>query len=154
MLALLAAVVIVVLGGRDPDRAASTHKPAPDGHVESVHSHQRPDPPAGMRPEESAAARAARRFLAGYLPYTYGAAPASEIRAVTAPLRRQLSDAPPRVPAADRGLKPRVLSLDLVRSRGDLGIDFEATVSDGRRRYPVFVGVRSDGERWLVVALW
>ena len=61
-------------------------------------AHDQPDPPAGVRPEESVATRAARRFLDGYLPYTYGAAPARELRSVTPPLRREL--AKPRLRAS------------------------------------------------------
>lgn len=152
---MLAAAVILLLRDGDADRPAPSkthveHEP----HVEGVDAHDQPDPPAGVRPEEAVATRAARRFLDGYLPYTYGAAPARELRSVTPQLRRELAKAPPRVPATERDLEPRVVELELLRSRGDIGIDLEATVDDGKRLYPVGLGLRSDGERWLVVAVW
>src|SRR4051795_3289423 len=47
--------------------------------------------PAGARSmQERAAVAAARRFLAGYLPYSYGQAPATRIEAAAAPLMSSL----------------------------------------------------------------
>jgi hypothetical protein len=154
---VLAAVVVLFLGGRDADPEPVPNPPArtaaDNPRVHTEHDHDEPDPPAGLRPEEKQAQRAARTFLDGYLPYSYGTAPATEIRNVTGVLRKQLREAAPRVPAADRELEPRVIALDVVRSRGDVGIDLEATVVDGRRRYSMLIGVRSNGKRWLVVSL-
>ncbi len=55
--------------------------------------------------------RVAEGFLAGYLAYTYGRAPASQITGASRPLIRSLQAHPPRVPPAARARHPRVLSL-------------------------------------------
>ena len=97
--------------------------------------------------------RAARRFLAGYLPYSYGRGPAGRIEAAAAPLATMLRRQPPRVPAADRQLRARLVSLEVASSNGDLGFDLAAVVDDGRRRYSMILAVRPAGDRWLVTAL-
>ena len=96
---------------------------------------------------------AARRFLAGYLPYSYGQAPRAGSRR---PRRRW----PARCAARRRGFPRRIAgcargssSLEVASSNGDLGLDLTAVVDDGRRRYSMILAVRPAGERWLVVAL-
>jgi hypothetical protein len=110
-------------------------------------------PEAGRSADERAAMRAARRFLAGYLPYSYGRGSADRIEATAAPLASMLRRQPPRVPAADRQLHPQLVSLEVASVNGDLGLDLEAVIDDGRRRYSMIVAVRPAGERWLVTAL-
>src|SRR3954451_13045818 len=56
---------------------------------------------------------AARRFLAGYLPFTYGQARASRVGAVAPELRARLAAAPPRVPRELRRRRPRVRFLQV-----------------------------------------
>lgn len=53
-----------------------------------------------------------RRFLAGYLPYLYGRRPARAIEHAGRALRRQLAADTPRVPAAARRRRPRVIAVD------------------------------------------
>src|SRR4051794_41983495 len=54
-----------------------------------------------------AATTAARAFLGGYLPYSYGPAQARRIRAAAVPVLRGLEQFPPRVPArGPRGPPP------------------------------------------------
>ena len=61
-----------------------------------------------------AAKRAARRFLAGYLAYSYGHAIAPRrIRAASARLRAQLAAEPPRVPPRERRRHPRVVLVQI-----------------------------------------
>lgn len=110
-------------------------------------------PTPGRSAQERAAMQAARRFLAGYLPYSYGRGPAGRIEAAAAPLATMLRRQPPRVPAADRQLRPRLVSLEVASSNGDLGFDLAAVVDDGRRRYSMILAVRPAGDRWLVTAL-
>jgi len=76
------------------------------------------------------AQRVTRRFLAGYLAYTYGRAPASQITGASPSLIRSLQAHPPRVPPAARARHPRILSLHPTTSpEGRFGVS--ATVNDG-----------------------
>src|SRR3954451_8083854 len=71
--------VLVVSGGGSPG------PPAPSRALgTAVVTGGRPTPPA-------AATMAARQLLAGYLPFLYGQADATQLRAVTARLRRALA---------------------------------------------------------------
>jgi len=54
---------------------------------------------AVARDEARRAKAAARAFLDGYLPYSYGRAGARDVRVATARLVRALTKAPARVPA-------------------------------------------------------
>jgi hypothetical protein len=150
-----AAVVAVVVVAREtePRRATLPSRAAPTvPRIGAPHEPERPHPPRSD-PDERAALSAARRFLAGYLPYSYGQAPAARVRAAAPPLRAQLHSSPPRVPAEARRLLPRLVDLEVVSSSGDLGIDISARVDDGRRRYSMVLGMRPSGGRWLVTAL-
>lgn len=96
--------------------------------------------------------RAARRFLAGYVPYTYGQRRASTIDAATPTLRARLAHTPPRVPAAERRRRPRITGVQLasggVDSASALGL-----VEDGTRRYSVGLRLVRRGGRWRVSAV-
>jgi hypothetical protein len=93
--------------------------------------------------------RAARRFLASYLPYTYGRGRARGIRPATPALRRRLSANRPRVPARERRRAPRLVLLqsDTV---GHRDAELVALVSDGRRRYTVGLELARTGGGWQV----
>ena len=101
------------------------------------------------RADVAASRRAARRFLAGYLPYTYGRAHASTIRSATPALRRRLAAQRPRVPVHERSRTPRVV---LVQSDsvGHEHAEFVALVSDGRRRYTVALALDRTRAGWQV----
>jgi hypothetical protein len=145
--------VAVLRGGSGDGAAPSSARAYPT--VPALGAPREPSaiPAAGRGPQERAALEAARRFLAGYLPYSDGQAPASRIAAAAPPLARTLRRQPPRVAAGDRGLEPRLVELEVASVNGDLGFDLTATIEDGRRRYAMTVAVRALGERWLVVAL-
>ena len=106
---------------------------------------------AAQRRDVREASVAARRFLEGYLPYSYGRRPAREIRSLTPALRRDLVRHTPRVPPAlaDKA-RPR-LTGGLTLS----GIDAErvillARIDDGRSRYAALLTVQRQGQRWAV----
>src|SRR4051794_17510871 len=76
------------------------------------------DLPPGLRPSAgdiSRSKRAARRFLAGYLPFTYGRGSADRIRSASSQLRAELARSHPRVPASERRRRAR---LELLQSDG------------------------------------
>jgi hypothetical protein len=98
----------------------------------------------------AAGKRAARAFLAGYLPYTYGHA--VRLRAAAAALRRTLRSQPPRVPAAERRRHARVVALqsDGVSRRH---ASVTALVDDGARRYSVTLELAHRSAGWIVTSL-
>ena len=69
----------------------------------------------GSRSDVEAAKAAARRFLTGYLPYSYGQADARHIDATSNELRHRLASDPPRVPPGRGDRRPRV---QLVHAEG------------------------------------
>lgn len=98
----------------------------------------------------NAAEWAARTFLAGYLPYSYGQGQVRELRSVSAQLREELDRNPPRVPSAKvdqagarlRGLRASGTAADRVI--------LLAEVADRQSRYAVLLTVQRDGDRWIV----
>src|SRR5205814_556419 len=97
--------------------------------------------------------RAARGFLAGYLPYTYGQAPAERIRNAAPALRRALERAPLVVPAPVRRLHPRLVSLTL-EADGPARALATALVDDAAQPpYPVFARLRRGPAGWRVVGV-
>lgn len=97
--------------------------------------------------------RVTRRFLAGYLAYTYGHASASNIADANPSLIRSLQARPPRVPPAARERHPRVIALQPASaSAGRLGV--QAVVNDGGLiDYSVHLALAFQDGRLAVVAL-
>jgi hypothetical protein len=95
------------------------------------------------------AKRIARRFLTGYLAYTYGRGHARAIPETTAGLRRALADQPPRVRRRDRRRRSHVelLQADALAANQ---IDLVALVDDRKRRYQVRLRLEPRDGRWLV----
>jgi hypothetical protein len=96
--------------------------------------------------------RAARRFLAGYLPYSYGRRDARRIAQASTALRRRLASEPPRVPSAERGRRPRLVLLQ-ADSVGRSRAGMRALVADGARRYTVSLELERTAAGWLVTEL-
>jgi hypothetical protein len=97
--------------------------------------------------------RVAQRFLAGYLAYTYGQAPASRITDATRSLIASLEAHPPRVPPAARARRPRIVSLrPATAPTGE--ITLTAVVNDGGLvDYQVGLLLTSEHGRLLVTGL-
>ena len=93
--------------------------------------------------------RTARRFLIGYLAYSYGQRDARTLRATTSALRRRLAEQPPRVRRRDRRRRARVELLQTEAIAADR-ISLLALVDDGARRYSVQLALEPRDERWLV----
>ena len=105
---------------------------------------------AAQRRDVRAASAVARRFLAGYLPYSYGRRPPRTIRGLTPDLRRDLVRHTPRVPPAlaDKA-RPRLTGLTLSGIDGRQVI-LLARIDDGRSRYAALLTVQRQGQRWAV----
>src|SRR4051812_13819180 len=108
-----AAVAVAALGGGASERAAPSARAYPTVPALGAPRESNAAPAGGRGARERAALAAARRFLAGYLPYSYGQAPAGWLQGAAAPLVRALRRQPPRVPAADRRLAPRLVALEV-----------------------------------------
>jgi len=114
--------------------AAPAATPEMDRGEPSEEGHRTVVRPA--RTEVRASKRAARRFLAGYLPYTYGRSRAQAIQSATGELQRQLDAQRPRVPAGERHRVPR-LALLQSNSVGHRHAKLPALVDNGKRRYTI-----------------
>jgi hypothetical protein len=97
----------------------------------------------------AAAKHAARRFLTGYLAFTYDHGPAGAIRGVSPALERELAAHPPRVPARERARRPHVRLLQTD------GVSFTAAsllalVDDGARSHTLAVELAHIAGAWTV----
>ena len=172
LFALAAAVVVtgavlLALTGGGSDRATGDGPAAPDLNASNGAAPPVPRPrdPAelpvpseeGRRskadqasPREIANAKAAaERFLAGYLPYTYGRGRAHNLPAATDELRRALAGARPRVPRSERGRPAEVVTLQIAGA-GPSRMGMLALVDDGRRSYTVHMALARYGGDWKV----
>jgi len=146
--------------------STSTTAPAQATTAPAVAAAPAPQPrrPAGaasaLSPSQAtarrAATRAARTFLRGYLPYSYGQHSALVMRAASPALRRELAVSPPRVPALlRRNARPRVTQVQLVEIVGNC-VFLSAQVDERRRdrphapRYALSLTVVHRDRRWAV----
>lgn len=108
---------------------------------------------SGTSPSEVAAVRVGRVFLAGYLAYLYGRAPASQIKDATPALIASLQASPPRVSPAMHERVPRIVGLHSTPApTGKLGV--QAVVNDGGLvDYPIGLLLQEENGRLLVSGL-
>jgi hypothetical protein len=108
---------------------------------------------AAERRAVAGAERVARRFLRGYLPYTYGQRARPGVDAVAAPrLARTLAGRPPRVPARVARLRPRLVGLQS-EALGGGRLETVAFVEDGERQYALALWLALTERGWRVVGL-
>jgi hypothetical protein len=167
VLILAAAGLLAVLHDTapSPPRAVASHPPVPPPTVAAepavlpsstptVPSEEGTAAPDALASpaEVRGAKRVARRFLAGYLPYSYGRGSARQITGADPRLRSRLVRERPRVPASERRRRPRV---GLVQSdgAGRVRARLVALVDDGRRRYTVALELARTGGGWRVTAV-
>jgi hypothetical protein len=132
------------------DPPAAPPEPSPTATAPSEEGTPAPGSVAS-RADVARAKRVARRFLAGYLPYTYGRGSARSIEGATGQLRAQLTRERPRVPAREQSRQPRVVLVQsdgVSRSRARM----LALVRDGRRRYGVPLELSRTRGAWRVTS--
>ena len=108
---------------------------------------------AASRAQVRAAKGAARRFLSGYLAFSYGRGRPRAIRSASPQLERDLAHHPPRVPRSMRARHPRVR---LLQSNGvdARAASLTALVADGARVYTLALELaRPAGGRWTVTGV-
>jgi hypothetical protein len=108
-----------------------------------------PDALAASRADVTEAKRAARRFLAGYLPYSYGRRSPRRIARATPQLRAELTSERPRAPGGERHRRPRIVLLQ-TEGAGRERAGILALVSDGKRRYTVPLELARSRAGWRV----
>jgi hypothetical protein len=86
-------------------------------------------PGAVLERDNREASGVAKRFLTGYLSYTYGRSPVGRIADASRPLTASLQAHPPTVSPAVRARHPRIVSLQPSIAGG--GLMVTATVNDG-----------------------
>lgn len=107
--------------------------------------------PRGAPSHEAAAV--SRAFLAGYLAYTYGSAPAGRITDAERSLIASLEAHPPRVSPAMRASRPHVLDLHVTpASSGQLGV-LAVVNSGGLIDYTLGLTLAPQGGRLLVTGV-
>jgi hypothetical protein len=133
--------------------AGRTRHPAPRKPVASANGAPRSPIPEGGTASDAAASRTAHDFLAGYLAYLYGHAPASAVIRATQALSHSLLAHPPIVSPGVLAHHPRVLSLR--GARAPLGlIGVSALVNDGElASYRVRLILTRTRGRLLVIAV-
>jgi hypothetical protein len=129
---LIAAAILLALSrpGGQPPRTSQRH-PAPSvvQSAPSLHARASEDSTASLTP---GVARAADLFLAGYLGYLYGHAPASQVKGATAALLHSLEDHPPRISPGVRSREARLVSLHTTPAPTASGlVGVSALVNDG-----------------------
>ena len=107
----------------------------------------------GRRVPLVGATAAARRFLAGYLPFLYGQAGRGALGAVTPRLRAWLGAHRDRVTAAERARHPRLVALAFAPRDPSRSVLFEATIADGDSRYRLRLRVVRQAGQWRVTGL-
>ena len=154
------AIVVVLLAASAALLTAtrpSQHRPMPRRAAISLDGGARPpaapDPSAHVAPVGPVAARVARRFLAGYLAYVYGQAPAAAITDAAPALVRSLRARPSLVSPAMRARHPRVLALRPTPAPAAM-VAVSALVGDGELAdYTVGLLLEREGGRLLVDAV-
>jgi hypothetical protein len=111
---------------------------------------------APPRPSPVSAAQLARArevawaFLAGYLPFAYGRAPADSVGAVTPALRRQLKRERVQVTPVERRRHPRVITLTALGQASGAVVATALIDDGGIANYAVRLTLRQQRAGWLV----
>jgi hypothetical protein len=147
---LLVATTLLLLTRAEPQQATSW--PQPPRRVGAAAPVLAP----GVRDSRTvpvAVVDAGRSFLAGYLAYVYGHAPASAIHDASPALARSLNAVAPRVTVAIRARDPRIIDLKAGPDSHDAYL-LTATVTDGGvASYPLTLKLAIGGRRPLIAAV-
>ena len=110
------------------------------------------DHPVPTRGELRSARQTAKRFLKGYLAYSYGRGTAADIEGVGPNLRRELAARPPRVPGTVARLRPRVMTIQLEAEETE-NVEATGLVRDGERAYSIVFELDQTADGWQVSGL-
>jgi hypothetical protein len=139
-----------------PAQPATTPTPTPGAPVQTTDSGGTENTEserltATQRRAVRGASTAARSFLDGYLPYSYGKRDARSIRSVSPDLRSTLVRQAPRVPPALAAkARPRLTRLDVSGIDDQGRVMLLAHIDDGQGRYAALLTLQRRGQRWAV----
>jgi len=156
----VAAAAVLLLGGaitaltREASTGGFARRSTPAVHAPPPRAPARPSQPLAHAPVSSAglriADRLARRFVGSYLRFAYGKASARSVKGITPGLRRQLVTEPAQATPAERGRRPRVISLATVATTPGFVVA-SATIEDGGiAAYRLRFTLQEQAGRWLV----
>jgi hypothetical protein len=131
--------------------SATTPAPLQTTDSGGTESSETKRPSAAQRQAVREASAAARRFLEGYLPYSYGRRKADAISSATPALRSTLARNAPRVPPALAAkARPRLVGRPQVSGISGGRVILMARIDDGQSRYVALLTVQRRGSQWLV----
>lgn len=151
---ILGAAVFFLLGGQSPGVPVGSPTPVVTPTRAPITTNspvEEDEQPAGPTPLEVREAKTtARRFLRGYLPYSYGKGSAGRILGASDELLRELGDEPPHAPLnAERGGDAKVTALQAEEAEPGL-ISVLAFVEDSERDYALSLTLERVGRAWRV----
>jgi hypothetical protein len=150
LLTAIALLLVVTQPQRRRDSATHSESRSSTGYTPAFKTGRGNFTPTTLTP---AVEDVAGRFLAGYLSYVYGRAPASHVKGASGSLIRSLESHPPRVPPGIQARHPRVLSLRATTAPAD-EVGVTAVVNDGGLiDFPVGLLLKIKGGRLLVSEL-
>lgn len=157
VLLLLAGGLIALSSSVNPPspKPAKVAAPAPVAAVPAptASTTEQPSPDDPVQPSELRAARsAARRFLTGYLPFSYGRGGVNAIAGVSKELRDTLASNPPRVPPAEQRRHARIVNLEAQSATTDRAFVL-ALISDQKLTYSIGITVERVSGAWQATAL-
>lgn len=155
--AALVATAVVLIAAALGFASTRSLTPSTQARAEAIkttaHDPRQPMPESSGRELSPVAAQASRAFLAGYLAYTCGRAPANRITDATGALLAALAAHPPRVSPAMRSEHPRVVELHAAPApAGEVGVS-AVVHGAGLIDYTLGLILAPQGARLLVSAL-
>ena len=145
---ILGAVIFVVEPAREVSKRS--HEQPTRATATGMTHGGRQEPSAVQAALIERARGVARKFLAGYLPFAYGRAPAALVRAVRPALRRQLSRERALVTPVERRRHPRVVSLTALAQAPEVVVATALIDDGGIANYALRVTVRRTSRGWIV----
>jgi len=123
-------------------------KGAPASPATETESESTPVGPTAL--EVRRAKATGRRFLRGYLPYSYGRGSADEIRSATDELLAELAERPPHVPLTVEAARRAKVTAVQAEAAEDGEISVLAFVEDSERDYALSLALERVGTTWRV----
>jgi len=150
--AVVLLVVVLTTGGNEaPPQPADSRQTVGQPADPLIGTPDRDARSPGVAPAQ--ADRVARRFLRAYLALLYGRGDLDDVRDVTPAVRRALRSSLPRVPAAQRLRRPRVVDLRLTR-QADAAVLVTVSIDDGGVAiYPLVFTLDRRADTWVVSRL-
>ena len=150
------ALVVLLLGAAVlalapiPEVGERSHRPPTRAATTRTRRGAPPRPSPVSAAQLTRARRVAHSFLAGYLRFAYGRAPAVSVPAITPALRRQLKRERVQVTPVERRRHPRVITLTALGHASGVVVATALIDDGGIANYAVRLTVLRTNRAWLV----